>query len=159
RKVTTDGNIATIAGTGDQGFAGDGGPATAAVFYNPESIAVDTKGNIYIADGTNNRVREITTDGNIKTIAGSSTTGGFVGDGGPGTGAVLNHARGVAVDGAGNVYIADCFNQRIRMVTPDGIIYTIAGTGSLGYSGDGGPAILAQLKFPSGVTVSGGNIY
>jgi uncharacterized protein (TIGR03437 family) len=159
RKVTSDGNINTIAGDGDQGFVGDEGPATAAAFYNPEGIAVDAQGNIYIADGTNNRIRKITTDGIIHSIAGSSTTGGFAGDGGPATKALLNHPRGVAVDGAGNVYFADSFNNRIRMITPGGIIYTIAGTGAAGYAGDGGPAILAQLKFPTGVTVSGANLY
>jgi uncharacterized protein (TIGR03437 family) len=159
RKVTTDGNIATIAGDGDQGFVGDEGPAIYAAFFNPEAVAVDAQGNIYVADGTNNRIRKITKDGIIHTIAGSSTTGGYAGDGGPAIKALLNHPRGIAVDGAGNVYIADSFNCRIRMITPGGIIYTIAGTGAAGYSGDGGPAILAQLSFPTGVTLSGANIY
>ncbi len=159
RKVTTDGNIATFAGNGDTGYAGDGGLATSATLNGPEGIAIDTQGNIYIADGTNNRVRKVTTDGKITTIAGSNTAGGFSGDGGPAVNALLNHPRGVAVDGAGNVYIADCFNNRIRMITKDGLIYTIAGTGAPGYSGDGGPAILAQLRFPASVTVSGSNIY
>lgn len=159
RKVTTDGNIATIAGNGNTGFSGDEGPATAAALNNPEAIAMDAAGNIYIADGVNNRIRKITTDGNIHTIAGSSDTGGYSGDGGPATSAMLNHPRGVAVDGAGNVYIADSFNQRIRVVVPNGNIYTVAGLGVQGYAGDGGPALLAELNFPTGVTVSGANIY
>jgi len=159
RKVTTDGNIATIAGNGNTGYSGDGGPAIAAALNNPEAIAMDAAGNLYIADAVNNRIRKVTTDGNITTIAGSSSAGGFGGDGGLATKALLNHPRGVAVDGAGNVYIADTFNQRIRVVVPGGIIYTIAGLGIQGYGGDGGPAIQSELNFPTGVTVSGANVY
>ena len=159
RKVTTDGNITTIVGNGNTGYSGDGGPAIAAALNNPEAIAMDAAGNLYIADGVNNRIRKVTTDGNITTIAGSSSAGGFGGDGGLATNALLNHPRGVAVDGAGNVYIADTFNQRIRVVVPGGIIYTIAGLGIQGYGGDGGPAIQSELNFPTGVTVSGANVY
>jgi uncharacterized protein (TIGR03437 family) len=159
RKVTTDGNIATFAGNGNTGFSGDGGPAISAALNSPEGIAIDAAGNIYIADTVNNRIRKITTDGNINTIAGSSTADGYGGDGGKATSALLNHPRGVAVDGAGNVYIADTFNHRIRVVVPSGLIYTIAGLGVQGYAGDGGPALLAEFNFPTGVTVSGGNVY
>jgi uncharacterized protein (TIGR03437 family) len=159
RKVTTDGNIATFAGNGSTGFSGDGGPAIGAALNNPEAIAMDAAGNIYIADAFNNRIRKVTTDGNIHTIAGSSSAGGYAGDGGLAINALLNHPRGVAVDGAGNVYIADTFNQRIRVVVPTGLIYTIAGLGVQGYAGDGGPALLAELNFPTGVTVSGANVY
>jgi uncharacterized protein (TIGR03437 family) len=159
RKVTTDGNIATFVGNGNTGYTGDGGPAIAASLNNPEAIAMDSAGNIYIADGVNNRIRKVTKDGNIATIAGSSSAGGYAGDGGPAISALLNHPRGVAVDGAGNVYIADTFNQRIRVVVPSGLIYTIAGLGIQGYGGDGGPALLAEFNFPTGVTVSGANVY
>jgi uncharacterized protein (TIGR03437 family) len=159
RKVTTDGNIATVAGSGSTGFAGDNGPALSAAFNNPEAIAIDAAGNLYVADGINNRIRKIATNGTITTVAGSSTVGGYSGDGGPATSALLNHPRGVAVDGAGDIYIADTFNQRIRVVLPNGIIYTIAGLGIQGYAGDGGPALLAEFNFPTGVTVSGANVY
>ncbi len=159
RKVTTDGNINTIAGNGLMGLAGDGGPALAAAFSRPQGLALDAAGNLYIADTDNNRIRKITTDGKIATIAGSGTAGGYAGDGGPAISALLNHPRGVSVDGAGNVYIADTFNQRIRVVLPNGTIYTIAGLGIQGYGGDGGAAIVAELNFPTGVAVSGANVY
>lgn len=159
RKVTTDGNIATLAGSGSTGFSGDGGPALSAALYNPVALAIDAAGNIYIADEVNNRIRKVTTDGMIHTIAGSSTAGGYSGDGGLAVNAMLNHPRGVAVDGAGDVYIADSFNQRIRVVLPNGIIYTIAGLGIQGYGGDGGPALLAEFNYPTGVAVSGANVY
>jgi uncharacterized protein (TIGR03437 family) len=141
------------------GFAGDGGSALGASLNRPQALAQDAAGNIYVADTDSNRVRKITTNGNIATIAGSGTAAGYAGDGGPATSALLNHPRGVAVDGAGNVYIADTFNQRIRVVLPNGTIYTIAGLGIQGYGGDGGPAIVAELNFPSGVAVSGSNVY
>jgi uncharacterized protein (TIGR03437 family) len=141
------------------GFAGDGGPALAASFNRPQALAQDAAGNIYVADTDSNRIRKITTDGNIATIAGSGTAAGFAGDGGPAINALLNHPRGVAVDGAGNVYIADSFNQRIRVVLPNGTIYTVAGLGIQGYGGDGGPAIVSELNFPTGVAVSGSNVY
>jgi uncharacterized protein (TIGR03437 family) len=159
RQVTTDGNIHTFAGNGDVGFAGDGGPAISASLSNPVALAIDAAGNLYIADDVNNRIREVTTDGNIHTIAGSNSLGGYSGDGGLATNAMLNHPRGVAVDAAGNVYIADSFNQRIRVVLPSGIIYTVAGLGVQGYGGDGGPALLAEFNFPTGVAVSGANVY
>lgn len=159
RKVTTDGNINTIAGNGNMGLAGDGGPALSAAFSRPQGLALDAAGNLYIADTDNSRIRKITTDGNIATIAGSDTGGGYSGDGGPAISAVLNHPRGVSVDASGNVYIADTFNQRIRVVLPNGTIYTIAGLGIQGYGGDGGSAIVAELNFPAGVAVSGANVY
>ena len=159
RKVTTDGNINTIAGNGNMGLAGDGGPALAAALSRPQGLALDAAGNLYIADTDNNRIRKITTDGKIATIAGSGTAGGYAGDGGPAISALLDDPRGVSVDGAGNVYIADTFNQRIRVVLPNGTIYTIAGLGLQGYGGDGGAAIVAELNFPTGVAVSGANVY
>jgi uncharacterized protein (TIGR03437 family) len=157
RKVTTDLNIATLAGNGNVGFAGDGAAATSATFNYPEAMAIDAAGNVFVADSSNHRIRKITTDGNVTTVVGSGLSG-YSGDGGPATAARLNHPRGVAVDSAGNIYIADTYNHVIRMVT-GGKIYTIAGTGVKGYAGDGGPSAVAQLSFPSGVAVSGSTIY
>jgi uncharacterized protein (TIGR03437 family) len=156
RILTTDGNINTFAGNygaGD-GFTGDGGPATSARLNNPEGLAIDSAGNIYNADGNNNRIREVSAaTGVINTIAGSSTIGGFSGDGGLATKAKLNTPRGVAIDSIGNIYIADGYNSRIRLVNPSGIITSIAGNGSVGSGGDGGPALAASLYFPSDVAV------
>jgi hypothetical protein len=162
RKVTgSPGVITTIAGTGTSGYAGDGGPATTARLNYPSGVAVDTAFNIYIADSDNYRIRKVTvSSGVITTIAGTGTDG-FAGDGGPATSAQLNDPRGVAVDTAGNIYIADFFNNRIRTVTGSpGVITTIAGDGTSGYAGDGGPATSAQLRNPRGVAVdTAGNIY
>jgi uncharacterized protein (TIGR03437 family) len=159
RKVTPSGFISPVAGNQYQGYSGDGGPATNAQLNNPEGIAVDSAGNVYIADYFNQRIRRVTQGGIISTVAGKGNFG-YSGDGDPATGAELSFPSGVAVDSAGNLYIADSFNQRIRKVTPAGIISTVAGNGSNGYSGDGGPATSAQLYNPSGVAVdSASNIY
>jgi uncharacterized protein (TIGR03437 family) len=157
RIVTTDGNINTYAGNfgAGIGFTGDGGPATSARLNNPEGVALDVAGNLYIADGNNNRIREVTkSTGIINTVAGSSTIGGFGGDGGPATKAKLNIPKGVAIDLVGNLYIADGYNSRVRLVTPAGIISTVAGNGSTGAGGDGQLATTASLYFPSGVAVN-----
>ncbi|MBX3164543.1 MAG: T9SS type A sorting domain-containing protein [Bacteroidetes bacterium] len=164
RKVSTNGIITTIAGIGGFGFSGDGGLATAAALNYPGGVAVDAAGNVYIADTWNNRIRKVSTNGIITTIAGSGATGssngGFSGDGGAATAAQLNNPHGVAVDAAGNVYIADMGNNRIRKVSTNGIITTIAGGGLLGFSGDGGLATVAGLSSPSGVAVdAAGNVY
>jgi trimeric autotransporter adhesin len=237
--------ISTIAGNGAGGYAGDGGPATAASISQPYGVAADSSGNIYIADSHNNRIRRVDASGTITTVAtglngpvgiavdpstgdvyfsdtsafvirkngavfagtlnargfdgthldypygvavhpsgdvyfaqmafssvirkvsgGVITTvagngsPGYSGDGGPATSASLNYPEGVAVDSAGNLYIADSSNYVIRKVTPGGTISTIAGTGISGYSGDGGPATAAQINFPSSVAVdSSGNLY
>ena len=159
RQVTPDGKIATVAGNGTQGFSGDGGPATSASLNQPTGVAVDRFGNLYIGEQYNNRIRKVTPDGNISTVAGDGTQG-FSGDGGPATSASLNQPTGVAADRVGNLYIADLSNYRIRRVTLDGAISTIAGNGTYGFSGDGGPATNASLAFPIGVAVDGaGNLY
>ena len=160
RKVDSLGVITTIAGTGVQEFGGDGGPAVEAQLRSPYGVAVDGAGNVYIADQSNHRIRKVDSSGIITTIAGTGAGQRFSGDGGPATAARLASPRGVAVDGAGNVYIADSNNQRIRKVDSSGIITTIAGTEEQGFGGDGGPAVEAQLGSPRGVAVDGaGNVY
>jgi trimeric autotransporter adhesin len=158
RKVT-GGAISTVAGTGTAGFGGDGGAAANAQLNAPFGVAVDAAGNLYIAEFSNNRVRKVATNGNITTLAGNGVSG-FSGDGGQATGAMLNGPQGVAVDSAGNVYIADTANNRVRQVAPNGVISTVAGTGAAGYSGDGGSAVNAQVGNPTAVAVdSVGNVY
>jgi sugar lactone lactonase YvrE len=159
RKITPDGIINTIAGTGTAGYGGDGGSATAAEFHQPEGVALDSSGNLYIADYANNLIRTISSDGMISTFAGvlsgrsifGGYIGGFSGDGGPATSAQLNGPSGLATDGAGDLFLADTVNHRIREVTPDGIIHTAAG--SDGPTGDPtfGPRYIAGD--------SAGNIY
>src|SRR5579872_1889064 len=151
RMVAPSTEITTVAGNGQVGHSGDGGSATNAQLKNPEAVAVDAAGNLYIADASNNRIRKVV-NGTITTVAGNGTAG-YSGDGGRAINAELNNPEGVAVDASGNIFIADEFNDRIRMVTPSGTITTVAGTGSAGYSGDGGTATSAQLFFPSGVAV------
>src|SRR5207249_4311136 len=142
RKVTPGGVISTYAGTGTQGFSGDGGPATGAQLLGPGGVALDPAGNFYIADRNNDRIRRVSTDGPISTYAGTGREG-FSGDGGPATAAHLGRPGGVALDSAGNLYIADLGNSRIRKVTPGGTISTDAGNGGYGFWGDGGPATAA----------------
>lgn len=151
--------INTFAGNLFADYAGDGGPAIDAELNNPEGVAVDGAGNVYIADTSNNRIRMVTPDGNIHTVAGNGIAGRS-GDGGNALDAELNTPEGVAVDAAGNIYIADTFNQRIRMVLTNGKIFTIAGGAGTGYTGDGGGALSATFTFPSDVFVDAqGNVY
>ena len=158
RKVDASGTITTVAGTGELGFSGDGGPATSARLSRPNDVAVDGAGNLFIADSGNNRIRKVDATGTISTVAGTGRTGG--GDGGPAVQAQLHGPSGVAVDGAGNVFIADRYNYRIRKVDSAGVITTVAGTGVRGSSGDGGPATSARLSGAEGVAVDGaGNVY
>ena len=160
-RVDTCGTISTVAGNGSRGYAGDGGPATAAELSDPAGIALDADFNLYIADSTNSRIRKVDRDGNITTVAGDGTIGN-TGDGGPATTARLFWPAGVAVDHAGNFYIADTGNNRIRKVDTSGIITTVAGTEYNGQSnnGDGGPATSALFSNPLSVALDGaGNIY
>jgi uncharacterized protein (TIGR03437 family) len=133
--------------------------ATATLLNHPAGLALDAAGNIYIADSGNRRIYKYGTDGSFVTLAGNGAAV-FAGDNGAATAASLNDPTGVAVDAVGNIYIADRFNSRIRKVSPDGIISTIAGNGRTNYTGDGGSALQASLNFPNGVTVdASGNIY
>ncbi|HEX4999896.1 MAG TPA: NHL repeat-containing protein, partial [Terriglobia bacterium] len=157
RKVTAGGTISTVAGTGTGGFNGDAQTATTAQLKYPEDVTVDGSGNLYIADQFNHRVRKVT-GGMIDTVAGTGT-GGFSGDDNTATSAQLFYPDGVAVDGSGNLYIADLANYRVRKVS-GGVITTVAGNGSYGFSGDGGSATSAQLHEPYGVALDGsGNLY
>ncbi len=159
RKVDAAGIITTIAGDGTHGYTGDSSLATASELYYPTGVAVDAKGNIYIADQFNNAIRKIDTAGIITTFAGNGTTG-FSGDSGIATTAQLWHPADVGIDGRGNVYIVDQDNSRIRKVDTFGIITTFAGTGAPGYNGDSILADTAQLNFPQGIAVDRyGNVF
>ena len=156
---TATGNIITIAGNGVLGFSGDGGPATDAQLNNPQCVALDDSGNVYVADMGNNRIRRINTSGIITTFAGTGT-GGFNGDTIAATTAQLNSPTAVNVDRSGNVYISDYINHRIRKVNGSGIITTVAGTGSMGFTGDGGSAMSAQIDSPWSMTSDAtGNLF
>jgi sugar lactone lactonase YvrE len=197
RRVDPFGIIETVAGNGSFGSTGDGGPAIEASLASPRAVAVDTDGNLFIADRFNlrkvdtsgiitafpftgaffnarglaidetgnlyvsvgHRVRKVDPSGLITTVAGNGSDG-FSGDGGPATSASLNAPSGLAIDAAGNLYIADKWNHRIRKVDISGIITTVAGDGTRGFGGDGGPAIDAYLNSPVGVAVDAdGNLY
>ncbi|MDE1160665.1 MAG: Ig-like domain repeat protein [Acidobacteriaceae bacterium] len=156
--VKASGAISTIAGTGVEGYDGDGGAATSALLDTPTGIAVDASGNVYIADSHNQRIRKVSA-GVITTIAGTGVAG-FSGDGAAATAATLNLPSAVAVSSAGVVYIADTDNQRVRQVSSTGVITTIAGTGDQGYTGDGAAATAAALDSPTGVAIgSTGIVY
>ena len=165
RKVNTAGVITTVAGNGFPFFGGDGGPGSSASIAlcgvaPHQGVATDSLGNLYIADCINNRIRKVDTSGIISTVAGSSSAANFSGDGGPATSATLSVPYGVTVDAAGNIYIADTGNGRIRKVNTAGIISTVAGSGNGSAAGDGGPATSAKLANPSDVAVdSAGNMY
>ena len=196
-RITPGGAISVYAGNGQPGFSGDGGPSTAAQLSIPRGLAVDSSGDLYIADSGNARVRKVSPNGGISTVAlepygvswvavdragdlyisgghfifrvdpsGVSTTiagtgtPGFSGDGGPATAAMLFAPRGLRVDSAGNVYVADSTNNRIRKITPQGIISTVAGSANGGFSGDGGLAVGADLLLPADVSLDAhGNLY
>ncbi len=153
RKVSPNGNISTIAGNGSYLVSGDGGPALAAGVSQPQAVATDSSGNVFIA--TENRIRKVDANGNISTVVNTANTAGFGGDGAAATAAMINDPLGLTVDSAGNLYIADSYNHRIRKVSA-GVITTIAGSGPIcgspcnpgSFSGDGGPATSATLAFP-----------
>jgi hypothetical protein len=156
------GIITTVAGSGPVGvgaYAGDGGLAISARLYSPFGIAVDTFGNLYIADNQNYRIRKVNSAGIITTIAGTGING-YLGDGGAATNANISYTQGLMIDTAGNLYVGDVGNYVVRKISSAGIITTIAGNGISGFSGDGGPATNAKLKTPRGMKMDGaGNIY
>ena len=163
RKVDPNGIITTVAGNGILGYSGDAGPATNASLHlasgDPCGVALDAVGNLYIADAGNNRIRKVGTNGIIVTLAGNGN-GTFAGDGGAATNASLCNPSGVASDCAGNIFISDAFNNRIRKVDGNGIITTVAGNGSQAYGGDGGTAVNASLSQPFGVCLdNAGNVF
>ena len=156
--VARTSTVSTVAGTGTAGFSGDGGPASAARLNQPRDSAIGPDGSVYVADTYNNRIRRIGPDGTITTIAGNGNAS-YNGDNRPATTASLSWPHDVTVDGAGVVYIADSDHHRIRRVGLDGLITTIAGTGTSGSTGDGGPATSARLKNPKTVAVFVGGLY
>jgi uncharacterized protein (TIGR03437 family) len=158
-KITKAGSTSIVAGNAQVGYSGDNGPATNASITDPTGVAVDAAGNIYFTDDTNNKIRKVTVStGIVTTIAGSGNAN-YSGDKGPALNAGFD-PYDIAVDGQGNLYIADFVNSRVRKIGLDGNITTVAGTGVAGYTGDGGPAVGAELAFPSGVAVdSAGYLY
>ena len=159
RKVSTTGVISTFAGRGAVGYTGDGGQATAAELNTPVDVKIDTAGNVYFSDFSNNCVRKVNTAGIIITVAGNGVSG-YAGDGGQATLAQLNKPNGLSLDAFGNLYIADFLNERVRKINTAGIITTIAGNGTAGYSGDGGQATAAEFSEPDGLAFDGaGNLY
>lgn len=141
RVIATDGTIRTFAGAGSRGYTGDGGAAVAATFDGPTALALDAEGSLYISDSLNCVIRKVTSDGTITTVAGS----------GPGEGSELSHPDGIAVAPDGTLFIGDRLHSLVRQVSPDGTLSTIAGTGTRGLSGDGGPALEAELGYVSRV--------
>lgn len=162
RKIATDGSISTVAGAGGAGMSGDGGPATSAMLSGPRGVFVDSSGNIYIADTANRLVRKVTGT-TINTIAGNiydTNTESYGGDNGPATTAIMAQPVGVVVDSAGNVYISDTSNHRIRKVDTNGVMTTYAGDGTPGFGGDGTRAVTAHLNSPRGLALdAAGNLY
>lgn len=160
RRVDTAGRITTVAGTGEQGFSGDGGSALSATLDSPTGIAVDPKNNLYIADTHNDRIRLIDgVTGNISSVAGTGHAG-FSGDGGNASAAQLRLPGALALDSLGNLYIADTGNHRIRRLSPEGILTTVAGNGVQGFSGDNGLATAASIDSPAGIALdSAGQLY
>jgi sugar lactone lactonase YvrE len=159
RKINNKGVITTIAGTGTEGYKGDNGLAISAELGGPIGIAVDAIGNIYFSDFDNQVIRKINTSGIISTIAGTGVTG-YSGDNGPAIVAKLYGPYGIAIDETGNIYFPEGENHCVRKITSSGIITTIAGNGTFGFSGDNGPATKAEFKYPGGIALgSGGDIY
>jgi hypothetical protein len=177
REVTPGGVIRTVAGTGKPGYSGDGGPAADARLDNPSGVAVNSRGDLFIADTVNNVIREVTPNGIIRTIAGDPGAGnsgakgkdgrggplggGYSGNGGPAADALLQHPQGLSVDANGDLFISDTGNSVIREITTGGIIKTVAGEpGKFGDAGDGGQAASAELSAPADVAVdAAGDLY
>ena len=158
RKVNPLGVITTIAGMGQAGYSGDGGPATAARIGYISALALDPVGNLYVSDPYNHCVRRISSSGTIQTVAGGSF--GTGGDGGPPTSAQLKYPRGLAVDRNGNLFVADSLNNRIRVAAAGGVLFTAAGTGAAGFGGDAGPGPYASLNLPYALAADpAGDIY
>jgi len=159
-KIGPGGNLTVVAGNGTLGYSGDGGAATAAQLYMPQGVALDASGNLYIADGFNNVIREVNfSSGMISTVAGNGIAG-YAGDGKAAIAGELNHPSGIRVDASGNLFIADANNNAVRKVNISGIISTVAGNGTPGYSGDGAAATSAQLGEPADVALdASGNLY
>jgi len=154
------GVVTRIAGTGEPGYAGDAGPALSAQFYNPGGLAIDSAGNLYIADTVNNRIRKLDVSGNVITVAGNGGCCSPTGDGFPATSAQIGIVYALASDAAGDLYLSDNYNNVIRKVDTHGIITTVAGNGTPGYSGDGHAATSAQLNSPYGVAAdAGGDLF
>src|SRR5580704_14397015 len=151
--------ITTVAGANIQGYLGDGGPAISASLSNPEGVVVDSAGNVYFADKGNYAVREVNVGGIINTVAGPGSLifGAPIGDGGPATSANFGWTNslfvGLAMDAAGNLYISDSDHGRVRRINTSGIISTVAGSGTPGSGGDGGPATSASLFAPAGIVL------
>ena len=172
REITPDGNINTVVGDGTPGYTGDAGPPTAAELYAPYAVALDSAGDLYITDSNNNVIREVVSTGPMQNAAGEALLSGIIqtvggngypgysGDGGPFAGAQFYYPKGLAIDAAGNLYIADFGNSVIRKVAVNGTITTVAGNGAPGYLGDGSAATNAELNFPEDVAVdSKGDLY
>jgi hypothetical protein len=153
RRVSPTGTIETIAGTNLNGFSGDGGPGTSAQLNMPMGVAVQGDGGVLIADSNNHRIRRVSPEGTITTVAGTGEEG-FSGDGGRATAAKLDLPVDVAATRDGGFLIADYINNRIRRVSPGGTITTVAGTGAEGFSGDGGAATAARMGYPNGVSAT-----
>ena len=154
RKVSADGVITRVAGTGAAGSGGDGGPATDAQLYGPAAVAVTADGGFLIVDQDNNLVRKVSADGMITRVAGTAGTAGSAGDDGPATDALFDGPAGIAVTADGGFLIADYFNNKVRKVSAGGVITRVAGTGTAGSFGDDGPATDAQLNSPAAVAVT-----
>ena len=164
RKIRSDGVISTFAGTGAVGvdaggYAGDGGPATAARLQEPVGVGLGAGGDVYVADRDNNAIRKIDADGTITTVIGGKGAG-FSGDGGPASEARIDRPQQIVVDPDGNVYFADSGNNRVRRIDTEGVVTTVAGNGRAATSGDGGPALSAAVWNPTGLALDDeGNLY
>ena len=164
RKIRSDGVISTFAGTGAVGvdaggYAGDGGPATAARLQEPVGVGLGAGGDVYVADRDNNAIRKIDADGTITTVIGGREAG-FSGDGGPASEARIDRPQQIVVDPDGNVYFADSGNNRVRRIDIEGVVTTVAGNGRAATSGDGGPALSAAVSSPTGLALDDeGNLY